>query len=828
MSARQPLLSRFFTAAAYKPLSQASPSRTATNGTAASPSTAQSSSAVGSDAALQEDGDVTPLAAAAAATHAHDEKENHHDSEAAPLTTPPPTRGRRTRQTAAKSSAPTSRSKRKTATSTEEKADVTEADEKPTTVRKRARVSSTAGAARDVVTIGEDEENDTTATVVSTPRSRRSAASAAAAASASPPAARPAMHSFFSPASSRERTAASATPTIPSKQRTSTPLILPTSLPPSTEAQHEKFVQELVSQMGAGARGKVEPTNLLPVAGIPASSTSASIAAAVGSPSAASTATNGNGNGGTGGSGFLMPAQFDLRSWSGVPTTTIHSKFTPLEQQVLQLKRQHPDTILLVEVGYKYRFFGRDAEVAAHLLDIWVHPDHNLLTASIPSFRLYIHVRRLVEQGLKVGVVRQTESATSKKLEGTSGPFTRGIAELYTKSTMLPELGAEGEGGESGASVAPSRPILVLYEESLTSYGTNTMEVAPRVRCNLMAVDPTSGDVVWDCFEADFLRSEVETRLSQLAPSEILVSSDPAKLSSYTASLLLSYASAAASAAASGGIAEGGVRLEKLDSKRFKFDFATAKQTIMRFFETNSSSTKPSSDRQVVTVLDDEDDERKQADTGASMHDDQPSPSSSSSVASGSDIIQSLGLPPGALVCLGVLLPYLKVFGLDSLLRASTAFRPLTLASRHMKLDGLTLANLDIVKQSEGGTKGALTWLLTHTRTAFGGRMLRNWILHPLTDRGEITSRFDAIEELLSPENTWFTSINPLLHSLPDLERGLSRIYARKCKPGEFWRILEAFQRISQVLPQAADLDQIQSSFFKKVRAVSGCRPWLE
>lgn len=41
----------------------------------------------------------------------------------------------------------------------------------------------------------------------------------------------------------------------------------------------------------------------------------------------------------------------------------VKSVYTPLEQQVIQLKQQHKDALLAVECGYKYRFFGEDAEV---------------------------------------------------------------------------------------------------------------------------------------------------------------------------------------------------------------------------------------------------------------------------------------------------------------------------------------------------------------------------------------------------------------------------------------------------------------------------------
>ena len=39
-------------------------------------------------------------------------------------------------------------------------------------------------------------------------------------------------------------------------------------------------------------------------------------------------------------------------------------KYTPLEQQFMAIKEKYQDAILFVECGYKYRFFGEDAEVS--------------------------------------------------------------------------------------------------------------------------------------------------------------------------------------------------------------------------------------------------------------------------------------------------------------------------------------------------------------------------------------------------------------------------------------------------------------------------------
>lgn len=49
---------------------------------------------------------------------------------------------------------------------------------------------------------------------------------------------------------------------------------------------------------------------------------------------------------------------------------TKSGKLTPMEMQVLDIKRKHMDTILIVEVGYKFRFFGEDARIAAKELSI--------------------------------------------------------------------------------------------------------------------------------------------------------------------------------------------------------------------------------------------------------------------------------------------------------------------------------------------------------------------------------------------------------------------------------------------------------------------------
>ncbi|CAM9167363.1 unnamed protein product, partial [Scytosiphon promiscuus] len=148
-------------------------------------------------------------------------------------------------------------------------------------------------------------------------------------------------------------------------------------------------------------------------------------------------------------------------------STAAKVKLTPMEQQVVDLKEKHPGVLLLVECGYRYRFFGEDALAAAKVLRIYAHMDHNFQVASVPTFRLAVHLRRLVDAGYKVGVVRQAESAALKAAGLTetgkkSGTFKRELAAVFSQATwvegaveaLLPASISNSSGAGAGAGGA--------------------------------------------------------------------------------------------------------------------------------------------------------------------------------------------------------------------------------------------------------------------------------------------------------------------------------------------------------------------------------------
>lgn len=197
-------------------------------------------------------------------------------------------------------------------------------------------------------------------------------------------------------------------------------------------------------------------------------------------------------------------------------------KYTPLEQQVVELKAKYPDVLLMIEVGYKFRFFGQDAENAARVLGIYAHMDHNFLTASVPTFRLNFYVRRLVGAGYKVGVVKQTETAAIKA-HGSNrlGPFCRGLSALYTKATL--EAAEDVGGGEEGFGSCSNYLVCVVEKVMDVENVDGGIESGCDSNIGIIAVEISTGDVIYGEINDNFMRSALEALLLRLSPAELLL-----------------------------------------------------------------------------------------------------------------------------------------------------------------------------------------------------------------------------------------------------------------------------------------------------------------
>eukprot|EP01119_Soliformovum_irregulare_P002658 TRINITY_DN1290_c0_g2_i1.p1 TRINITY_DN1290_c0_g2~~TRINITY_DN1290_c0_g2_i1.p1 ORF type:complete len:972 (-),score=331.02 TRINITY_DN1290_c0_g2_i1:43-2811(-) len=458
------------------------------------------------------------------------------------------------------------------------------------------------------------------------------------------------------------------------------------------------------------------------------------------------------------GSRTYAPKERAIGTKSPAKTTkNSKSKYTPLELQFMAIKEKFPDTVLFVECGYKYKFFGDDAEIASKVLNIYANMKKNFMEASIPVHRLSVHLSRIVNAGYKVGVVNQTETAALKAVgSNKGGPFTRELTSLYTPGTMI------GENVDSS---------LEMEDKTSSSYLMCLFEVphktSQKVEIGLVALQMATGELIYDQFSDDFSRSELETRIVQLQPAELLVGKN---ISSHSRKILRNLL-------ATEDKSRVPIRFEDIDEE--KFDEETAVSEIQEFFSRETSKD----DLDVNT--------RYQA------------------------VMQ---LPKMVVTIIGVLIGYLDSFKLKDIFELTDNFRSF-LSKKTLQLNGTTLSNLEVLtNNTNGGEKASLLWVMQHTLTSFGGRLMRKWISQPLIEPSAIEQRLDAVEEISTNCPSSLQNMMDLLKELPDLERGLCRIHYKKCGIAEFHVVLTSFKKIfNEISKNKKSFKNIKSKFLRNL-----------
>ncbi len=131
----------------------------------------------------------------------------------------------------------------------------------------------------------------------------------------------------------------------------------------------------------------------------------------------------------------------------------------------------------------------------------------------------------------------------------------------------------------------------------------------------------------------------------------------------------------------------------------------------------------------------------------------------------------------------GALLRYLRELqpgGLPQLMRP-TVERP----GGVMPLDEMTRRNLELAESMRGGdSEGTLLAVLDRTQTPMGARLLRRWLLAPLTDRGAIESRLGAVAVLVGDPLARQT-LREALDGVRDIERLAAKAASGRSTPRE-------------------------------------------
>ncbi|GAA5880264.1 hypothetical protein JCM1840_003414 [Sporobolomyces johnsonii] len=443
--------------------------------------------------------------------------------------------------------------------------------------------------------------------------------------------------------------------------------------------------------------------------------------------------------------------------------------FTPFEKQFWEIKQNHYDTVLFFQKGKFFELYEDDARIGHREFDLKLTDRVKMAMVGVPETSFDFWAAKFLAQGHKVGRVDQSETALG--------------AEIRNKDAKA--AGGKGKGKASGGKEIVRRELKsvlttgTIVDGSMLTDDMSNHCVAIKEDTPTPASLPSFGVCVLDASTAEFSlsyfaddvsRTQLETLVRQLKPKEVI--HQKGNLSVSTLRLLRNCLGIDCQWTA---LKEGKEFLRADD----------AREEVVNLFKEAKNKGK-GGDEEGMDVDEEADEEALVPEDIRKMYD-----------------------KPVALSALGGMIWYLRQLNLDSELVTAKNFNiydPLA-RGKALVLDGQTLAHIEVLQNSQGGTEGTLFQLLSRCVTPFGKRLFKVWLCAPLRDAAGINDRLDAVEDLLGNAN-FAVTFDSMAKKLPDLERMLSRIHAKTCKKADFLKVIEAFELISDTLQNLTSLGE--------------------
>ena len=179
----------------------------------------------------------------------------------------------------------------------------------------------------------------------------------------------------------------------------------------------------------------------------------------------------------------------------GAPAADAYSAHTPMMQQYLRLKAQHPDILLFYRMGDFYELFYDDAEKGSRLLDLTLtargaSAGQPVRMAGVPSHSVEQYLAKLVKLGESVAICEQVGDVATAK-----GPVERQVTRIVTPGTLTDSELLDEKSENILLSLSAEKACIGLAWLCLASGELRVAEIAPEA---------------------------LESELRRIAPSEIL------------------------------------------------------------------------------------------------------------------------------------------------------------------------------------------------------------------------------------------------------------------------------------------------------------------
>lgn len=415
--------------------------------------------------------------------------------------------------------------------------------------------------------------------------------------------------------------------------------------------------------------------------------------------------------------------------------TTHTVDHTPMMQQYLRIKQEHPEHLLFYRMGDFYELFFEDAQKVSALLDITLtsrghSAGEPIPMAGVPHHAAESYLAKLVRLGETVAICEQIGDPNASK-----GPVERQVVRILTPGTLTDEALLDERQDNLLAAVYYQAP---KYEASNALSGSPEDEradaSAPPERQDYKKTIVTGnfGLACLDITSGRFHVSELPSsliliqELDRLKPAELLLNDACPKVIFESASNRIN-------------------RIQYQSSETFDHDKTI--KALTQYLSNTDLDTLPSNTLSA------------------------------------------------SLCAAGALVQYVKETQRTEL----PHIQPIVVEyyDDSIQLDANARRDLELTYNLQGERRNTLLSVIDTTVTPMGSRLLARWIHRPRRNHSILNARLNAISELLSVQH--YVALQAALKPICDMERILTRIGLLSARPHDLVRLRRALKQLPHI-----------------------------
>ena len=185
---------------------------------------------------------------------------------------------------------------------------------------------------------------------------------------------------------------------------------------------------------------------------------------------------------------------------------------TPAMQQYLSVKAQHPDCLVLFQMGDFFEIFFEDAIAASKALDIALTRRGKQAGIDVPMCGVPYHaadayIEKLMRQGFKLALCEQTEDPKEAKKRGYKAVVNREVVRILTPGTLTEETMIEAKASQYLAALVKDKAGWAIAYTDITTGEFYTSTTSPdALSSDLSRISPKEllfpeslmkDDVIW-------------------------------------------------------------------------------------------------------------------------------------------------------------------------------------------------------------------------------------------------------------------------------------------------------------------------------------------